>query len=179
MSTPGLGRRQLRHVVADWFAPPHVLGLAVVLAAMPKLLQGQDMWTPDVAGSAAGAYVTLARDSQHRIAIGGASSGQKLRVYQATLNIAHKTDSTGTDTGGIDPGVTAMDAYDDLVEAVIGRLLADRTLGGTVWQAGEGDRLFGEDIVIGPATPRQSAEAGTVWVFGAVTFTVIDALPDT
>ncbi len=48
-----------------------------------------------------------------------------------------------------------------------------------VWQVGEGDRLFGEDIVIGPATPRQSAEAGTVWVFGAVTFTAIDALVNT
>lgn len=179
MTTTGLGRKQLRQTVADWFAPPTIPGLALVLPAMPKLMQGQQLWQPEVQGSGAGAYVTLARDSQRRIAIGGATSGVKLRTYQASLMIVHKTDTTGTDTGGVDPGVLAMDAYDDLIDAVIARLLADRTLGGTTWQVGEGDRLFGEDIVIGTPDPRQSAEAGTVWIFGGVTFTVIDALVGT
>ncbi len=177
MSIAGLGRKQLRQAIADWFAPPHVAGLALVLPAMPKLIQGQQMWTPDVQGTGAAAYVTLARDSQHRIAIGGATSGQKLRAYQARLVVASRTDTTGD--SGVDPGVQAMDAFDDLAEQIIGRILADRTLGGQVWQSGEGDRLFGEDIVISQPQAVQSGEAGSVWVFGDVTWTVIDALVNT
>ncbi len=176
--TGGLGRKALRQAVADWFRPPRVPGLALVLAAMPKLIQGQELWTPEVPGSGAAAYVTLARDAQHRIAVGGASSGQKLRVYSARLVVAHKTALTG-DAGGADVGVQAMDAYDDLIDAVVARLLADRTLGGAVWQSGEGAALFGEDVVVGQPQAVQSAEAGTVWVFGDVTWTVIDALVNT
>src|SRR6266545_7416451 len=109
-----------------------------------KILQGQKLQAAATPGTGAACWVTIERDAQHRIAIGGALSGQKLRVYRVHLQLIFKSLIAQTDQAGADPGVLAMDAFDDLLDGLEARLLSDRTLGGSVWQAGEGDRLFGE-----------------------------------
>ncbi len=171
------GRRQLRQAVAAWFAPPAVVGLERVEAAMPKILQGQELQAAATPGTGAACWVTIERDAQHRIAIGGALSGQKLRVYRVHLQLIFKSLIAQTDQAGADPGVLAMDAFDDLLDGLEARLLSDRTLGGSVWQAGEGDRLFGEDVAISTGTPATTPDA--IYIEGDVAFLVIEALVNT
>jgi hypothetical protein len=171
------GRKQLRQAVAAWFAPPAVTGLERVEAAMPKILQGAELQAAATPGTGAACWVTLERDAQHRIAIGGAHSGQKLRVYRTHLQLIFKSLIAQTDQAGVDPGVLAMDAFDDILDGLQARLLADRTLGGTVWQAGEGAALFGEDVVIVTGTPQTTPDA--IYIEGDLAFIAIEALVNT
>lgn len=120
-----MSQTTVRAAVVAWFKPPHVDGLARVFTAPPKIVQGGH-----APGNTAIAIVTVAPGRRTRIAVGGEHSGWKRVDYSVELGIKLQSAQRTAEA--------ATDRLDEIVDAAIARLESDRTLGGTVWRAGEG-----------------------------------------
>lgn len=108
-------------------------GLAGVRAYFPKRAPDGD-YTVDLApGRAMGAVmvVHIPNETEVRIAIQGATGGIKRQTYSVELHLYHLAQTPHTEDAQAD--------FDGLLDAITDRIRADRTLGGIVVQAGEGD----------------------------------------
>ena len=149
-----VSRQTVRAAVYAWFAPPNVAGLNTLYTAKPKIITAQDFRRGQPAGTKTGTVgvVNVTRSTEQRIALGGAFSGWKQVSYVVEIQVyCHSTQQKAED---------AQDDFDAMFDALVARLRADRTLGSTVWEAGE-DALegqFGEPAVVsGSATERWAA----------------------
>lgn len=168
-----MGAKEVRTVIADYFAPPTVTGLGKVFRAMPYWAGG-DEWDFDVDNAwAAVGYVHLTQDAETRIGLGGEEGGQKMIVYTVGLVLLFKWLIP-------DPMPIELDAdmyvgfLDELIDSVKDRVRADRTfgcgVGGPIWQAGEGDGENTPDLRVQRDLPR--LRAGVIQSWQVVEFTV-------
>lgn len=124
-------RAAARQALVDWLTAGNIDGLDIVHAAQPLRLDFNQY-----AGSSdhqCQAVVMIDDEGELRFALGGEHSGKKRIDYMVSLEVYHRTMLP-------DP-VAALDAFDDVIDAIKARLRADRRLGTTeeiVWQAGEG-----------------------------------------
>ena len=114
--------------------PLLVNGLATVRAYFEKRVPESDytIGLDPARGMGAVMVVQLGTVTETRAAAGGANSGWKKRLYQVVLNVYH----FGTPAHPSDAQVEV----DELIDAIIDLIHADRTLGGTVMEAGESPR---------------------------------------
>lgn len=107
-------------------------GLAGVRAYFPKRMSDDDYtfgYNPP--RSMGGVMIVhLPMETEKRIALGGPTAGIKRLVYSVELHLFH--------TGQVPHAEDAQADFDGLIDAVVGRIRTDRTLGGTVTEAGEG-----------------------------------------
>lgn len=168
-----MGAEEIRVAVADYFAPPVVIGLNKVFKAMPYWAGG-DEWEFDVDNAwAAVGYVHLTQDAERRIGLGGAEGGQKMVTYTVGLVLLFKCLIP-------DPMPIELDAdwyvsfLDQLIDDVKDRIRADRTFGcgtdGPVWQAAEGDGVNTPDLRVQRDLPR--LKGGMVQSWQVVEFTL-------
>ena len=112
-------------------------GLAGVRQFFPKRMSDDDYTYGYNPPRAMGAVmvVHIPYETEKRVAIGGSSGGVAggiLRLtYSAELHLYHMGQTQHAEDSEAD--------FDALVEAVVARIQADRTLGGIVLQAGEGE----------------------------------------
>jgi len=149
-----MSRQTVRTAVAAWFAPPNVAGLNTLYTAKPKLIPSTDFRRGQPAGTRTGSVgvVSIIGQAEQRVALGGAFSGWKTVQYVVEIELyCHSNAQRAED---------AQDDFDATFDAMIARLRADRTLGSSVWEAGEEvlEGTFGEPAVVsGSATERWAA----------------------
>lgn len=113
--------------------PLAAAGLAGVRQFFPKRQSDDDFtfgYDPP-RGMGAVMVVHIPNESEVRIAIQGATGGIKRQTYAVELHLFHLAMRPHTEDAQAD--------FDGLIEAITDRIRADRTLGGIVVQAGEGD----------------------------------------
>ena len=157
-------RRDIRTGVAAFFGgdtfdtaaqiyrptPLQASGLAGVRPYWRTIFEDRDYLATLVADRGMGAVMSvhIADDSERRIALGGPTGGFKSRPLQLELWVWHYARTPVIEDAQAD--------MDDLLDAVVARIHGDRTLGGTVTEAGESQR--GIDVKTG-AVPQ--VEPGT------------------
>lgn len=106
-------------------------GLAGVRPYFGKRVPDSDYTFGLTAGRAMGGIIVvhLAQEQERRIALGGATGGVKRVPYAVTLHLYHLAQTQHAETAQAD--------VDDLLDAIKDLIHGDRTLGGTVTEAGE------------------------------------------
>lgn len=165
-------RRDIRTGVATFFGgdtydagariyrptPLAASGLAGVRPYWTTRFEDKDYVATLTAGRDMGAVMSvhIAQDSERRIALGGPTGGFKSRPVQLELWVWHYARTPAVEDAQAD--------MDDLLDAIVGRIHGDRTLGGAVVEAGESQRGItrntGSVPQVEPGTPptvRQEA----------------------
>lgn len=106
-------------------------GLAGVRPYFAKRVNDADYTFGFAAGRAMGGIIVVhvAQTGERRIALGGATSGEKRVVYGVTLHLYHLANTPHAEDAQAD--------VDALLEAIVGLIHGDRTLDGAVTEAGE------------------------------------------
>lgn len=135
-------------------------GLATLRAYVPKRENDADYTVGLAPGRAMGAYavVYLAETNERREAFGGPTSGWRHRIYAVTLHLYHLATKALAEDAQAD--------VDELLEAAVALIHADRTLGDAVMQAGEstnGIRTF-------VGTPGYDPAAEHIRTYASVSF---------
>jgi hypothetical protein len=109
-------------------------GLAGVRPYWTTRFEDHDYLTGLADGRGMGAVMSvhIAGDSERRIALGGPTGGFKSRPLQLELWVWHYARAAVIEDAQAD--------LDDLLDAIVARIHGDRTLGGTVVEAGESPR---------------------------------------
>lgn len=164
-----MGRADVRQAVADYLSSAGVTGLGTVYQHPPKFTNEGDFVTSNDPGHMAGAvvYVHLRQQSERRIAVGGPTSGVKMRTYSVGLICVFRSKTKDTQAVGAE-----NDAFlDSLVEAI----LANRNAGApdAVFQWGEGDDFGAPDIHVDAEMPRPLRQQASQ-VFSVVEVTALE-----
>lgn len=153
-------RQTARGTLQQWLYDGNIPGLNQVLLTFPKIL---DFQVNAQAGqmSRAAAVIFILRESESRIAVGGAHDGWKRVDYTINLQVFHHSlHRNATD---------AMNDFDILIDGIKARLRSDHNFGdetGTlVWQGAEPDidTLYGEPVL---------TEAQAVETYAEMQFTI-------
>jgi hypothetical protein len=173
--------------IVAWLSPPYVVGLNKVYAG-PPWFEGAPAWNLDSElGWGAVGLVHIARESEHRIAMGGPDGGLKQVDYEIGLFLHFKyviPENVDPDTEPV--GYTRP--LNGLLDGIRRRLRADRTLGtaaglsgmggvevgpeGAIIQVAEGDGSGGPDIVVNRDIPKR--DVGIIWNWSLVEFHVVE-----
>lgn len=151
-----MSRKSLRHAAATYLSAPQIPGIGTVFPSPPKIARSSDAYENLPAGTPSGSvlFVEVLQVNEKRLAAGGPVSGTKESRYILRLHLLFRSRQQLAEK--------AMDDHDDQVEAILGRLRADRTLGtnGTVLQYGQD----GGGISIGTGMPKTSGSGSThIW----------------
>lgn len=116
-------------------------GLGGVRAYFAKRVPDSDYTMGLTAGRGMGALmvVHLPQTQERRIALGGPTGGEKRVTFDTQLRIYHYARIPHTEDAQAD--------FDALLEAIVDRVHADRTLGGAVTEAGEGVTGFNGGLI--------------------------------
>lgn len=174
-----MGAAEVRKVLAAYFAPPAIPGLATVYRGFPVTLQGSDWPIGSDTAWGAGSYLSVRESREKRISVGGAHGGIKKLTFECALVVFFRWQFT--DHGPYNQTDGWVDPFDNLMDALKVRLRADRTLGcgseGPVWQAGEGDgEGESDDVRVLVDDAQVDEDSGQVVVWAALEFTVVEML---
>lgn len=128
-------RQEVRNNVGQWIADAEIPHLNQVMTSHPKRINFQANSTAGEMTRAAG-IVFIRGERESRVAIGGADNGWKRVDYDVIFQIyCHSVEQYSQD---------AMDAFDEIVDAVKDRLREGGhrlglTDGDVIWQAAEPD----------------------------------------
>lgn len=157
-----MGRRFIRNAIAAWFAPPAVLGLNTVYTAAPRWAPGTDFFTGAPAGTESGAiaFPHVEQSRRERIALQGPAPGGKMALYTVGLVVRFVSNAQQTQA--------AQDDHDDIIDAIVVRLEADKRLGTEgqpeqIFVAGEGGLTPGPDVDVQSDLPKQHGTQVTIW----------------
>lgn len=159
-----MSRASVRAAVANWFAAPAILGLNKVSTSQPKLAYPSEAFFGPNDPSGAVGFVFIEREEEMRRALGGPHGGTKELIYEVGLVIEFRSTHPLAED--------AMDDYDSIIDLIKVRLRSDRTLGGQVFSAGEGNVLNGRDIEVLSDLPQIMDDTTHIW--SAVRFHVLD-----
>jgi hypothetical protein len=160
-----MSRTTVRAAVANWFTTPAIPGVGTVFTSLPKTIQGSDSLSGVGALDGASLAVYIESEQEYRKAFAGATDGHKRIEYRVVLQVAFRSVKQLAQD--------AMTDFDTLIELLKVRLRSDRTLGGQVWQAGEGNGLGAPDITCRYQIPKVTGN-GEIHQWAALTFTVIE-----
>ena len=156
-----MSRQEVRTAVGDWIAGANIAHLNQIFTSFPKRINFQANSMAGEATRAAG-VVFISSEGESRIAIGGANDGWKRIDYEVQFQIyTHSVTQYSQD---------AMDAFDDIVDAVKARLRAGghrlgKPDGDVIWQAAE------DSIRVNYGEPMTN-DGGATEIWAAVEFTV-------
>jgi len=153
-----MSRRSTRHMVADYVTAANIPGIGTVFASPPKISRSSDALANVPAGTPSGSvvYVEILESHEVRVAVGGPQAGKKMVTHALRLHLLFRSRQALAQD--------AMDDHDDLVEALLELLRADRTLGSTtasplpIFQNGEGDNGIG----VATGMPKESGSGTTI-----------------
>jgi hypothetical protein len=145
-----MGRAAVRQAVAEYLSTAGITNLGTVFQHPPKFTPEGDFVANNDPGHTSGAviFVHLREQSERRIALGGPTSGLKMRAYSVGLVCVFRSKTADTQDVGAE-----NDAFlDSLVEAI----LANRNAGApdAVFQWGEGDDVGEADVHVSAEMPR-------------------------
>lgn len=151
-----MSRSSIRHAVATYLQTPAIAGIGTVFPSPPKISTAGDAFEGLPAGTPTGSvvYVEILQVQEVREALGGPSAGAKFVNYDVRVHLLARSSQEKAED--------AMDDHDAIVDAIIQRLRADRTLGsaGAILQAGEGT----EGITVQTGMPKAMGSGIThVW----------------
>ena len=155
-----MSRKSTRHMVADYLTAANIPGIGAVYASPPKISGTKDAFANIPTGTPSGSviYVELPEDKEIRSGFGGPVSGKKTITHGLHLHLLFRSNQPAAED--------AMDDHDDIHEALLALIRADRTLGSTVaspypiFQAGEG----AAGITSGTGFPKISGTGAThIW----------------
>lgn len=144
-----MSRRTVRAGLTAYLQPPAVAGLGNVFSTARQPATDSDLMGGLVGKSVAAGYLHIGNQREKRVALGGAHGGWKRRVYEVHIVIVFRSDEPLADD--------VVGAHDDLLDALITRLEADRTWGGCVWQGGEGEAMGDNDLTVTVGWPDPTA----------------------
>lgn len=126
-----MSRLDVRHGIANYLAAANIPGIGTVYAAPPKISRSSDRLIGAAPGTVSGSvlYVEVFAEDETRVAVGGAHGGEKMVKHIVRLHLLFRSRQRKAED--------AADDHDAQLEAVLQAIRADRTLGGTVLQAGE------------------------------------------
>lgn len=127
-----MSRASIRAAVTDFLSEPPIEGLSFVKSSAPKRVEAKEFYAglPLGAMSGCGAEVHIRNQHEERASVGGAHGGGKWRTYEVWLVLRFRSRHPK-------PEDAEQDA-DAMFDAITDRFHADRTMGGRVFQAGEG-----------------------------------------
>lgn len=133
-----MSRKSTRHMVADYITAADIPGIGAVFPSPPKISTNKDAFANVPAGTPSGSvlYVEILESSEVRVADGGPTAGKKKVTHKLRLHLLFRSTQPKAED--------AMDDHDDQIEALLGLLRADRTLGSTpsspspIFENGEG-----------------------------------------
>ena len=128
-----MGRATVRAAIAAYFAPSQVTGLSTTYRSRPKQIPSTAFKLSANAGSGAVLVIHLPNDDEKRLTLGPPSAAQKFNVHDVAMELLFQSAKPDS--------MVAMDDHDALIDALMIRFRADRTLGtggSPIWQAGEG-----------------------------------------
>ena len=136
-----MGRADCRTAITTYLTGRAVPGVGAVHPARPKLVDASELDLAGMGGSGAVLIVHLPKDRRLRRALGGRTGGEKTAVHDVALEVLFAS---------VKPdALAAQDDHDQILDAIVAAVEADRTLGcgyqpsgqpaGPIWQAGEGD----------------------------------------
>lgn len=160
-----MSRATVRQAVYDFFSSPPVDGLTTIHRSPPRIVGGGEFFGPGSDSGAVG-LVHIADQEERRIAIDGAHGGVKERDYTVWVFVLFRSKESDFDQATSD--------LDALLDNLVDRLQSDRTLGGQVFQAGEGREGTGTDIEISTNLPRRVGDMYHTWT--GLKFDVVEML---
>ena len=151
-----MSRASIRHAVGTYLRSPQIAGVGTVFDSPPKISVAGDAFENLPAGSPTGAvvYVEILQAQEIREALGGPVAGAKLVTYDLRIHLLARSSQAAAEA--------AMDDHDAIVDLILQRLRADRTLGtaGAILQAGEG----AAGITVQTGMPKRTGTGNThIW----------------
>lgn len=127
-----MSRASVRAAVTDFLSEPPIDGLSFVKSSTPKRVEAKEFYAglPLGAMSGCGAEVHIRNQHEERESFGGAIGGSKWRTYDVRLVLRFRSRHSKPED--------AENDADTMFDAITNRFHADRTMGGRVFQAGEG-----------------------------------------
>ena len=155
-----MGRASIRAGIVSYLQQAKITTLGTVFAHPPKqTLEGEFVTGTDPSGAVV--YVHLQGQQERRIAVGGPTSGMKMRRYEVALICVFRSKLADTQQVGA--------ANDVFLDSLCSAIEANRTPPG-VWQWGEGDTLGAPDIDVDAGMPKPiRQQASQVWSIVTVT----------
>ena len=168
-----IGRKGTRIAVAAFFGSRSVAGLNTVFVGPPRSVLNQDYFGGVSTKSGAIGFPYIEGQKDRRIAFTGGPSPNGLQAKLVIYEVAFSIRVTSYQA----KGEAALDDHDAIIDAFTTRLRSDRTLGGVMWQAGEGEMNMSEDIhiVTGPG-PKTRKTDGPILIWSMVRFIAIEAI---
>lgn len=153
-----MSRSTVRHAIADYLTAGAITGVGTIFASPPKLSRTSDALVGAAPGAVSGAvvYIEITESFEIRVGLGGTGAGKKSVHHTVQCYVFfHSVQRRAED---------AMDDHDDIIEALLALLRADRTLGTTtsspspIFQNGEGDA----GITVATGMPKESGSGATI-----------------
>jgi hypothetical protein len=145
-------------MVASYISTANISGIGTVFASPPKISRSSDALANVPAGTPSGSvvYVEILESQEVRVAVGGPTAGKKIITHSLRLHLLFRSRQAKAEA--------AMDDHDDIIEALLELLRADRTMGSTgaspfpIFQNGEGDK----GITVATGMPKESGTGTTI-----------------
>jgi hypothetical protein len=166
-----MSRKAVRAAIQAYLTGANVKFLGTVFSHPPKWTNETDFMANGYPGQGTGVviYIHLRRQSEFRIALGGATGGTKIRPYNCVLICLLNSKK---------PNAEDVDAdNDDFLDSLTAAIEANRNAGSpaAIFQWGEGDTLYGVDIKVDTHFPRPIRQQ-SMRQFSLVEVTVLEQL---
>lgn len=145
-----MSRTAVRSAIQQYLSAAKISYVGTVFSHPPKWTNETDFVANGYPGQGSGVviYIHLRHQSEFRGALGGATGGMKFRVYKCTLVCLLNSKK---------PNAEDCDADNDIfLDSLTAAIQANRNAGNpaAVFQWGEGDTLYGVDVVIDTTFPH-------------------------
>jgi hypothetical protein len=145
-----MSRTAVRASIQAYLSNANIKFLGTVFAHAPKWTNETDFVANGYPGQGSGVviYVHLRHQSEYRFALGGATSGMKMRAYKCNLICLMNSKKTSAEECDAD--------NDTFLDSLTAAIQANRNAGNpaAVFQWGEGDTLYGVDVIIDSRFPQ-------------------------
>jgi hypothetical protein len=145
-----MSRTAVRSAIQQYLQNSNVKFLGTVFSHPPKWTNETDFIANGYPGQGSGVviYIHLRHQSESRFALGGATSGMKMRAYKCYLICLMNSKKTAAEDCDAD--------NDTFLDSLVAAIQANRNAGSpaAVFQWGEGDTLYGVDVVIDTTFPK-------------------------
>lgn len=160
-----MSRQSVRHGIADYLTKASIPGVGTVFASPPKIARSSDALVGAPPGTPSGSvvFVEVFAEDEKRAALGGPHGGNKDINHAVRLHLLFRSRQRKAED--------AADDHDTQLETLLAAIRADRTLGGCVFQAGEG----ATGIKVDSGLP-QDIGSGSIIQWTAVDFDALEII---
>lgn len=166
-----MSRKAVRAAIAQYLQGASITWLGTVFPHPPKWTNESDFTANGFPGQGTGVviYIHLRRQTEFRMALGGATGGMKMRPYHCVLICLLNSKKPKSEDVDAD--------NDDFLDSLVAAIEANRNAGSpqAIFQWGEGDTLYGVDIKVDTHFP-QSIRQQSMRQFSLVEVTVLEQL---